>query len=432
MGKCLECGAFNSVAEKKSASSRGVAAGASLRAVKISDLQITEEGPRCSTGLDFLDRVLGGGLPQATVSLVAGEPGIGKSTLLFQMMAGLKSRCLYVSAEESLSQVGSRFKKFKKDLGDQMYLLSENRISEILIQMEVLRPEVMVIDSIQMISAEEDRVKGGMAAIRDVTDLLVSRAKEMGTSLFVVGHVNKDGEIAGPKTLEHMVDVVLMFSLAEDARLRVLQTQKNRYGATGEVVLLEISDSGLHEAKDADSFWVQKHQKQVYGCAVSGVLLGSRIVCVEIQALVVNSYFPSPRRSTSGFDLNRLLLILAVLEKRLKVPFSRFDVYLNVVGGIKVQDPGADLAVAAALVSAYSEKEVPPQSVFVGEIGLTGELRPPKAYGDRLQNLSQRGHSKILGPKLSAHSSSATKFSGGIFAFSDRIEEVLKVDAAQN
>lgn len=396
MGRCLECSAYNSVEKTET---RGPSRSSmELKAKRISDLPLESDSPVISSQLDFLDRILGGGIPRGTVLLVAGEPGIGKSTLLFQMLSNVSGKSLYVSAEESVSQIGKRFRQLKKDLGEQMYILAEQRISEILAQMEVLRPQWMVIDSIQMIQTEDERAKGGMASIRDLTDVLVSKAKELGTTLFIVGHVNKDGDIAGPKSLEHMVDTVLLFSMAQDSRLRILQTQKNRFGASGEVALLEISDKGLTETKDFDNYWTQKHTTSVYGCAVAGVVLGSRIVCVEIQALVVNSFFPSPRRSTSGFDLNRLILILAVLEKRMKIPFSRFDVYLNVVGGLKVSDPGADLAVAAALISAFSEKALPTDAVYFGEIGLTGELRPPARHQERLQYLQRARKSKIFSP----------------------------------
>lgn len=398
LGKCQQCESYNTVSVVGPNASGGRSA--ELRATRISDLILEDVGQRKLTGIKFLDVVLGGGLPSGTVVLLAGEPGIGKSTLLFQLLAHYPRRSLYISAEESLSQIGRRFRQLKAELPQEMYLLAEHRISEILEQMKILRPEMMVLDSIQMISAEDDRAKGGHSMVRDITDALVSAAKELGITLFIVGHVNKEGDVAGPKTLEHMVDSVLVFSMAEDSKMRILQTQKNRYGPSGEVVLLEMSEKGLAESKEFDSYWLQAHQKQVYGCAIAGVLMGSRIVPVEVQALVVNSYFPSPRRSTTGFDLNRLVLILAVLEKRLKIPFSRFDVYLNVVGGVRIQDPGADMAVAAALVSAYSEKPLLADSVFVGEMGLTGELRPSSLHRDRLQNLSKRGFARVIAPEM--------------------------------
>lgn len=413
MGKCLSCGSFNTV-EAVSSATRAVKT--EIRARRLSDIEIEEEGRVESTGVNFLDRILGGGLPRGSVVLVAGEPGIGKSTLLFQMLSQRKQKALYISAEESLSQIGRRYKSFGHNINEEMYLLAESRVAEILLQMQAIRPVVMVIDSIQMLSTEDERVKGGMASIRDVTDVLVEKAKSLGVTLFIVGHVNKDGEIAGPKTLEHMVDTVVTFTMAEDGKRRVLQTQKHRFGASGEVSLLDMTDKGLSESQDFDSFWVQKHQKQVYGCAVASVLMGTRVVNVEIQALVVNSFFPSPRRSTSGFDFNRLLLILAVLEKRLKIPFSRYDVYLNVVGGVKIADPGADLAVAAALVSAHSETPLEADAVYIGEIGLTGELRPPRSFDDRVRAFSQRGRSKIIAPVSSGQKTSGV----------DTIEAVFK------
>lgn len=399
VGKCLECGNFGSLLE--AASDAHQVHASDFKATKLRDLVIpSEEEQRQKTGLGYLDRLLGGGLPSGSVVLLAGEPGIGKSTLLFQMLSQSSVQSLYVSSEESLSQIGRRFKKFQKDLGDRMFLLAEQNVSDILNQMELIRPRVMVLDSIQMLHAGAEKGFGQSTNMREVTDALVSRAKQLDISLFIVGHVTKDGEIAGPKTLEHQVDVVLVFGMAEDSRLRILQAQKNRFGPSGEVVLLEMGDGGLVESQEADSYWVRKHQKQIYGCAVAGVLLGSRILPVEIQALVVNSYFPSPRRSTSGFEYNRLLLILAVLEKRMKIPFSRYDVFLNVVGGIKIADPGADLAVAMALISAVQEHPLDPDTVYVGELGLTGEIRPAPLQKDRISSLLRRRGGSVVSAEI--------------------------------
>jgi DNA repair protein RadA/Sms len=364
----------------------------------LKDLLSVPDVQKKSMQIPFMDRLMMGGLPAGTVTLIAGEPGIGKSTLLFQMLASHHEKALYVSTEEALSQIGQRFKKLVHHDAEQMHILAEQKIEEILAQMSVLRPDLMVLDSLQMLHSESDFGKTG---IKDMMDTLVSEAKRLQITLFVVGHVTKDGEIAGPKTLEHLVDTVLTFTLAEDSRTRILQIQKNRYGPSGEVVLLEMTERGLEESKEGDDFWIQAHQEAVYGCAVAPVVVGTRIVPVEIQALVVNSYFPSPRRSTSGFELNRLLLILAVLEKRLKLPFSRMDVYLNVVGGLRLSDPGADLAVAAALVSAYSEKPIDLNLSFLGEIGLTGELRPVSRQSERLTVMTKQHQKMVVAPMSS-------------------------------
>ncbi|MBN8554593.1 MAG: DNA repair protein RadA [Deltaproteobacteria bacterium] len=387
MGRCTECGELNTVSEVVSITTSGRSTSAPVRLVDVKDIQNDEKK---STHLDFLNRLVGDGIPTGTAILLAGEPGIGKSTLLFQMMAQQSESVLYVSAEESVQQISRRFKSFPSKNSDQLFIISENHTGRVLEHIDALKPEVVVIDSIQMMMTDsEDRVKGGVASLKEITEALVNRAKERGFILWIVGHVNKDGDIAGPKTLEHLVDTVLIFSMAEDSRLRILQTQKNRFGPSGELALLEMDEKGLREKQEGDSYWVHQRDQGVAGCAISSILFGSRVLSVEIQALVVDSYFPSPRRSTSGFEFNRLYLLLAVLEKRLKIPFGKMDVYLNVVGGLKISDPGADLAVAAALVSAHSEKPIPKQTIFCGEIGLTGELRPVAALKDRIRSASQ-------------------------------------------
>lgn len=393
MGRCTECGTLNSVVELVTKVE------GESRVVRVKDLDTSKALERSSLRVDFLDRVMGGGLPKGTVVLLAGEPGIGKSTLLFQMLLEQKTPSLYVSAEESVEQVARRFRSLKAEVSDQIYVLSESRIAQVIKKMDELKPEVVIIDSIQMMNAEgDDRVKGGMASLREMTEILVQRAKALGMSLWIVGHVNKDGDIAGPKTLEHLVDTVLLFSSAEESQLRILQVQKHRFGRSGELALLEMTESGLREKKEHSTYWVHQRTEKISGCALSPVIMGSRVLVVEIQALVVDTYFPSPRRSTSGFDLNRLFLILAVLEKRLRLPFSKSDVYLNVVGGLKISDPGADLAVGAALVSALTEQPIPLGTVFCGEIGLTGELRPTYGLEERLRTIEHLGYTDWVGP----------------------------------
>jgi DNA repair protein RadA/Sms len=406
MGRCLGCSAYNTV-EQDQASSSGGPQNFEIRARLVKDLLPQSEEPRVSLGIDFLDRILSGGLPPGTAVFLAGEPGIGKSTLLFQLLTQMKRLCLYVSSEESTPQLSRRFRGLRAEPSDKMYLLSSQNLGEILEQMTALKPEIMVLDSIQMVMADEGKVKGGVASLREISEQLVSLAKQLGITLFIVGHVNKDGEIAGPKTLEHLVDTVVTFTMAEDSRHRILQTQKNRYGPSGELVLLEISEAGLKEVPSADSFWTQNHVSEVFGCAIAPVHVGSRIMNVELQALVVQSYFPSPRRSATGFEINRLFLLLAVLEKHLRIPFSKMDVYLNVVGGLRITDPGADLAAAAALISAYYEKPLLKSGIYVGEIGLTGELRPPALYSERLKYAQQAKVQAVIGPSVEGRSKTA-------------------------
>jgi DNA repair protein RadA/Sms len=370
-GKCPKCDEWNTIAEKQSPSRTKPQKAKALREISESQGVFRE-----TTHLKFLDEILGGGLPKSSTVLLAGEPGIGKSTLLFQMFGRTQERVLYVSAEESAHQVAGRFRSFAKKGDSDFFILTDHRLTYILEEIERLKPAFVAIDSIQMISTESlDRLKGGAASLREIADQLVSAAKSKGFSLWIVGHVTKDGDIAGPKTLEHLVDTVLMFSSCDEPGVRFLQTQKHRFGRSGELAVLEISEKGLTEKEGGDCFWVQQHGHSLSGCAQTIILFGSRFYCVEIQALCSPTHFPSPRRSTTGYDLNRLYLVLAVLEKKLKIALSQMDVYLNVVGGLKIQDPAADLAVAAAILSSFFDKPTFHQGVFCAEIGLTGELR---------------------------------------------------------
>lgn len=391
-GQCSHCGQWNLIEEVIGSSGSPV----TKDAMALSKIPSAKDAKIHTTALTFLDRVLGGGVPGGTTLLLAGEPGIGKSTVLFQMMAAQKETVLYVSAEESLSQLASRFKNLSAQAPDHLLLFTDPHIELIETQIKKTKPAVVVIDSIQMILSDDvSRAKGGVSTLRETTDRLVQMAKAAGCILWIVGHVNKEGEIAGPKVLEHMVDTVLTFSMARESHLRILQVGKHRFGRSGEVALLEMSSQGLSEVKESDSYWQAQHTEAISGCAIAPVLLGSRVVCVEIQALVVSSYLASPRRSTSGFDLSRLHLLLAVLEKRLKIPFSKSDVYLNVVGGLKVSDPGADFAVAVALASAHWDKAVSLRHVFCGEIGLTGELREVVAMSEREEWVKRSERSRL-------------------------------------
>lgn len=393
MGKCLDCGAWNSIEERNSSAGSSD----SSKLVRLLDVEPGKVSQRRKTQVDFLDRVLGGGLPAGATVLLAGEPGIGKSTLLFQMFAVQKDLALYVSAEESVDQVALRFSSAKTKPSENLYAFAENRLSEIVAQIERLKPKVVAIDSIQMIVADErDRVRGGSAAVREVAETLIGLAKKHNLLLWIVGHVTKEGDIAGPRTLEHLVDSVLLFSSAEDASLRILQTQKHRFGQSGELALLEISKDGLSEKEGAESFWLQDHDQGTSGVAYAPVMMGSRVYCIEVQALCAPTHFPSPRRSTSGFDMNRLYLLLAVLEKRLKLKLSSHDVYVNIVGGLKVQDPALDLAVAAALFSAQTEKPIPASFAFCGEVGLTGEIRNVAFLKDRAKSLLKTGKTNFV------------------------------------
>jgi len=383
VGQCHQCEAWNTVSQKSNPS----ASPSARSPLKLSEIEAENSmDRRVFTHLPFLDRVLGGGLDCSSAVLLAGEPGIGKSTLVFQMMSLQKEKVLYVSAEESPEQVAQRFRHFTPFDREKLFILAETELSRILEEIEKLKPSMVIIDSIQMVdSVQLDRSRGSMVMLREATEALIQKTKSMNTQLWLIGHVNKDGDIAGPKVLEHLVDTVLLFLPAEDAHLRILQTSKNRFGPSGELAVLEMTAQGLNEQKDMSSFWTQNHWGEVSGFALSMVKMGSRFFCVEIQALVVESHFPSPRRSTSGYDINRLHLLLAVLEKKMKIPLSRLDVYVNVVGGLKVSDPASDLAVAASVISAFFDKPISQDRIYCAEIGLTGELRPVSHTESRLK-----------------------------------------------
>jgi len=395
-GKCPSCEEWNSLQEiqvvKKNSPSK--------QAVHWRQIEVTKATQRRPVGLNFVDRVLNGGLPPGTVVLLAGQPGIGKSTLLFQLFGSSTQKVLFASTEESETQLSLRFQSFCKRDEAEFYLMSEYIIENILAEAERLRVDTLVIDSIQMLtSLSTDRQKGGMGLMRELSDELVSRTKAAGVNLWIVGHVNKEGDIAGPKSLEHMVDTVLLFSASDNPSVRTLQVQKHRFGPSGELALLKMEADGLHEVPNAEEFWMHKRQTVVPGCVYCPVLLGSRVYCIEVQALCAETVFPSPRRTAAGYDLQRLHLLLAILEKRLKINFSGLDVYLNVVGGLRLHDTGVDLAVAAALVSACQERAMETDSVYVGELGLTGEIRPVPGMAERLEASARVGKKMAIVPR---------------------------------
>lgn len=394
MGQCQQCESWNTVVENISTNASG-----SFRLKPLSEIEAGSVEEKVSTEIAFLDRVLSGGYLPGQVLLLAGQPGTGKSTLLFQLFSAQKNKkLLYVSAEESASQVARRFQKSKDQ--DDIFVLTDNRIGAIVQAAESLKPDMIAVDSIQMILSDDlEKSRGGMSAVREISEQLVALGKSLDIPVWIVGHVTKDGDIAGPKTLEHLVDTVLLFSNTEDPQLRILQTQKHRFGVSGELAVLEMSRNGLKEVPAGENFWIEDHDGDLAGCAFAPVVLGSRVYCIEVQALCVNSYFPSPRRSTSGYDLNRLHLLLAVLEKQLKFPFSQQDVYLNVVGGMKVVDPALDLAVAAALVSAFTERPVNSKKIYCGELGLTGEIRRVSSSSQRIRAAEQIKKMIFVGSK---------------------------------
>ncbi|HOA85697.1 MAG TPA: DNA repair protein RadA, partial [Bacillota bacterium] len=346
------------------------------------------------------DRVLGGGLVDGSVVLLAGEPGIGKSTLLMQISASLSrgKKVLYVSGEESGGQLKLRSRRLGIP-GDRIYLLTETNLDGILSEADRVKPDILIVDSIQTIYTDSSASSpGSVTQVRECAFSFITRSKSAGMSTILVGHVNKEGGIAGPKVLEHMVDAVLCFEGDRNQNYRIIRAAKNRFGSTNEIGVFEMTDSGLVEVPNPSEMLLADRPKDTPGnCAVC-TLEGTRPLIAEIQALVTPTVFPSPRRTANGVDYNRMYLILAVLEKRLGLRFSAHDVYLNVIGGLQLDEPAADLPTALALISSLTDKTIPDDIIAMGEIGLSGECRAINNLDARLREAARLGFTKALIP----------------------------------
>ncbi|MBQ9467422.1 MAG: DNA repair protein RadA [Clostridia bacterium] len=408
MGKCPSCGAWNSMEEQEILPEapaaperhRGYAPDGSSRAEPFDDLTLPEY-MRKKTGSAELDRVLGGGVVQGSVVLLAGEPGIGKSTLLLQICRDLggTGKVLYVSGEESKWQLKYRAKRLEVFSPD-LYVLTETNIERILEECARVSPGYLIIDSIQTVfDPRVASAPGSVSQVRESTLRVLTAAKSRGISVILVGHVNKEGGIAGPKVLEHMVDAVLYFEGDRQNTFRIIRAVKNRYGATGEIGVFEMTDKGLAEVPNPSKMLLTGRPKGISGnCAVC-LIEGSRPLIAELQALTVTSVFPSPKRTVNGVDYNRAGLILAVLERRLGLRFSTLDVYLNVVGGLRIDEPASDLPLALALVSSLKDKPIGEHIIAFGEIGLAGETRPVSQIEARVKEAVRLGFTEILLPK---------------------------------
>ncbi|MGB0454534.1 MAG: DNA repair protein RadA [Bacteriovoracaceae bacterium] len=398
LGKCPACESWNTLVE--SSVSRGQARNPMSQGVALRSLcDVKEEShERTKSCFKEFDRVLGGGFVPGSLILIGGEPGIGKSTLLLKVITelSLKKKVLYVSGEESLGQIKSRAKRMKIE-DSQMFLLHESRWETIKEIIQKNKIEFVVLDSIQTtISGDVDSLPGTASQIREVTYNLLNFCKPNGVTAIVVGHITKGGVIAGPKILEHMVDTVIYFEGDQIGNYRLLRAVKNRFGNTNEVGIFEMKSEGLVEVHEPTQIFLQEGIKKSYGRSLSCILEGTRTLFVEIQALVVENKYGNGRRTTQGFEGNRLSMIMAVIEKYLEIPLNFSDVYLNVVGGIKAQSCDTDLSVMASLLSSIKSKPIQSDTVFLGEVGLTGEIRTPHQIEMRLKEMSQLSYKKVI------------------------------------
>lgn len=416
-GRCLECGGWGTVSEAVPATSsapgpKPVSKGAIAKPVSLRTLK-GKTLPRSKTGIEELDRVLGGGLVPGSLTLFSGEPGIGKSTLLLQTAVKLKGT-LYVSGEESAEQVALRFKRLGLEDSD-LDFLAETNVATVLATAEETKPSFIIIDSIQTTwSPDVESETGSVTQIRAVTAQLMAFAKRTNIPVLTVGQVTKDGNVAGPKTLEHLVDVVVSFEGDRTSNYRLLRTTKNRFGATDEVGVFEMASDGLREVANPSSFFLNRRSENVPGSVVTCIMEGTRPMLVEVQALASRTTFGYPQRKASGYDLNRLQVLLAVLTERLGVPTQTHDIHVNIAGGYRVKEPAADAAIVLAVVSALSGKPLPAGMAAFGEVGLGGELRPVSGLDRRKAEAKRLGFEKTVSPPETAHMKiPITKLFGG-------------------
>ena len=397
LGKCPACGSWNTMLEQKKISSIPSINNLTYAHAKpLADVTTTASG-RVSSGIGELDRVLGGGIVPGSVTLLGGDPGIGKSTLLMQTAAELTKQgtVLYVTGEESASQLKLRAERL--GVGGDMLILAENDLSAIESEVDRVKPAYVMIDSIQtMYSADCSGTNGSISQIREATSLITRMAKRTGAATFIVGHVTKDGAIAGPRILEHMVDTVLYFEGDRQDSFRLLRSVKNRFGSTDEIGVFEMRSTGMAEISDPSTLFITG--TDLPGCAVTCAMEGTRPMMVEVQALLSTSPFSNPRRMAAGLDNNRLVLLLAVLEKKAGLRFYDKDVYTNVVGGIRLDERACDLAVAMCIAGAGADIALPPRTAILGELSLTGEVRPVNRLDKRIQECARLGFSHIVVP----------------------------------
>lgn len=405
LGQCPGCKAWNSFTEEPVLQTKykGTSAAATRPAsvsVRLNEVSSDKE-ERTLIGIREFDRVLGGGIVKGSLVLVGGDPGIGKSTLLLQMCREISTRhkVLYISGEESAQQIKMRADRLGT-FSEELLLLAETNLDLIESTLEKEQPEVVIIDSIQTMYREEvGAAPGSVSQVREATASLMRLAKEKGISIFIVGHVTKEGTVAGPRMLEHMVDTVLYFEGDNSAAYRILRAVKNRFGSTNEIGVFEMSGTGLREVANPSEYMLEGRPEEEPGSVITTVMEGTRPILVEVQALVCQTNFNMPRRTAAGVDYNRVNLLMAVMEKRLGISMAGCDAYVNVAGGMKISEPGIDLAIVLALLSSYKNKAVDSKTLAFGEIGLTGEVRSVSMISQRIKEAEKLGYEVCIVPR---------------------------------
>ena len=427
MGQCSACNEWNTIVEeviqkevarewKQSNAAKTIS-----KPLKIEEIQLNAE-ERIPTKNKELDTVLGGGLVKGSVTLLGGEPGNGKSTLILQISLAIPDKVLYVSGEESQSQIKMRAERIQKNASNCL-ILTETNTQQIFKNIEKVQPQVLVIDSIQTLHTNAiDASPGSISQIRETTAELIKFAKETGTPVLLIGHINKEGQIAGPKILEHMVDVVLQFEGDRNHTYRILRSQKNRFGTTAELGIYEMLSDGLREVSNPSEILISKKDADLSGTAISSTLEGIRPLMIEVQALVSTAVYGTPQRTTTGYNLKRLHMVLAVLEKRAGFKLAAKDVFLNITGGISIDDPAIDLEVVASILSSNQDIAISPNVCFAAEIGLAGEIRPVSKIDQRILEAKKLGYKTFVASK---YNKITLKESGIKLILVGKIEEVF-------
>jgi DNA repair protein RadA/Sms len=408
LGRCPECGGWDSFVEERTApvNQPGARPGKPLfqsSPVSIDSIEIDEDH-RTLTGIGEFDRVLGGGLVQGSLVLIGGDPGIGKSTLILQVIHGLavgKKKILYVSGEESIRQIKMRSQRLGT-VSPGMLVVSEINIDAILDMADSVKPDALVIDSIQtMFSPDVSSAPGSVSQVREATMKLMLMAKQTGIPTFLIGHVTKDGAIAGPRIMEHMVDTVLYFEGDQNHEFRILRAVKNRFGSTNEIGVFEMKQSGLAEVKNPSAIFLAERAANAPGSVVTACIEGTRPILVELQALISSAGFGTPRRTVLGLDYNRVALLVAVMEKKLGLNLAGHDIFMNVTGGVKVSEPAVDLGIVSAVASSFLDRPIPEAMMAIGEVGLSGEVRGVSHLEARIAEVGKMGFTRCIVPKSS-------------------------------